>query len=227
MLRTLLFELIIKFFRKRSPEYFIKTRHRRKKYLEDLIREASNVKLKNVIFNSDFNFLDKQRIKPFYDALELKPELQEIINQFAESHFRNKFVIGTHVRYYDTNLPACDYTKFWLDPEKKLEMLKNRLQEIIYRIDRSDYVVYLATNSDIVCDYVRDNINNVITLKKDFPKIKVDWSLHHLFPEHALKDDIIEMFLLKYSNILLRFPPLACSWFSYLGSLYADEVIIT
>lgn len=220
----MLIELAIKFLRKRIPDFIIKARTKSYIFLVDLIQNGKDVKKKTVIFNSDFNFLDKKEIKPFFDSLKLKHEYKERVDQFIEHNFKNKFVIGTHVRYYDKSLPVCDYTKYWIEPEKSLEILRGRLEEIISKFNGTDYVVYLATNSYMVNDYVKNHMKNVVTFNKDFAKIKVNWSLHHILNEDSLKNDIIEMYLLAHCNILFRFPS-AYSWFSYFGSLYADEVI--
>lgn len=222
-IRTLLIEFIIKFLKNRIPAYIKNARAKRYHYLMDLIQNERDIRKKTLVFNTDLWFLEDNKIKPFYDSLKLRPEYQECMDNFVNRYFKNKLVIGVHVRYYDISLPPSDYSKFWVDPKKSLEILKNRLEEIIIKNSRTDYVVFLATNSDIVCDYISKNVNNVVTFNKDFPNIKFNWSLHHVVPENSFKADIIEMVLLTQCDILYRFPP-AYSWFSYYGSLYAKEV---
>ena len=223
--QTIFAEVTIKLMRNKGPKIIHKIRDKRNKWLTDFIYNGNSTSNLNVTFNTCFNFLESEKIKPFFDALELLPKYQERVDEFRNKHFKGKKVIGVHVRYYDKNLPFSNHTQYWLEPEKSFEHIKNELQKIVNKLDTDDYVIYLSTDNEIVFDYFRNSIDNFVVYNKAFQNITFTMSLHHKIAENSYEDDLIEMFLLADSNVLYRYPP-SGSWFSFYGSLYADEVVM-
>ena len=224
-LPTILGELAHKLLRNNAPDFFKKMSEKRRNWLMNIIEDGRSFDKNIIVFNTHFNFLDPQKIKPFFDAIELLPEYQERVDEFRNKYFQGKKVVGVHVRYYDKNLPFSNHTPYWLEPNESFEHIKNELEKIIKKLDADDYVIYLATDNEIVFDYFSKNIDKLVVYNKKFQNITFTASLHHKVEENSYEDDLIEMFLLADSNVLYRYPP-SGSWFSFYASLYADEVIM-
>ncbi|MFO7924697.1 MAG: nodulation protein NodZ [Bacteroidales bacterium] len=218
-------EVVHKFLRGRTPSSMMRLREKRRAWSIDLIENGTDCGRDTVVFNTHFNFLDPQLLKPFFDGLKLKPRYQEKIDGFSEHFFKSKIVIGMHIRYYDKSLPYSNHTPYWLEPEKSFDIIRSRVRELTANHGDNGYVVYLATDSKVVYDNLKDSIPNLVTYAKDFQSVTFTLTLHHRVDENSYEDDLIEMFLLARSDILYRYPP-SGSWFSYYGSLYAGEVII-
>jgi hypothetical protein len=167
-----------------------------------------------------FHVTDDTKI--FFDAIRLKPEFREKADEFADRHFRNKKVIGAHIRYYGKNLPHSDHTDVWLDESDALVSCFNKIKAAAAGMKDSEYVIFLCTDSRMVQDYLAGSIGNVVTYEKDFGS---DGSkeLHQELPVETAEASIIEMFLLAKSDVLVRFP--AWSWFSFYGSVYAGKIV--
>lgn len=219
----------------------IRIAHRRK--LESTINLGKEISQKTVITNGCFG--PHERLRPFFDALQLAPELRSQADEFASAHFRYKKVIGVHVRYYDQNLRRSAHTNFWLDPEKAVQVCNEKITEAIRRLSSlspdgvkwkspatenpasslsaSDHVIFLATDSAWVHDAVKRRFKNVVTYPKSFG-LDGTRELHQELPVETAAASAIEMFLLAKSSILVRYPP--GSWFSYYASLYVKEIIV-
>ncbi len=162
-------------------------------------------------------------LRPFFDSLELKPEFQRKADQFADKFFKNKKVIGVHIRYYNKAMPISDHTKYWQNQAEALSVCLNKIKESLKKIQGSEYVVFLSTDSRLVQDFITGAVDNVVVFEKVFGS---DGSkeLHQEVPVETAAATLIEMFLLAKSEILVRFPP--GSWFSHYASLYAKEIIV-
>jgi hypothetical protein len=220
----------------------------RRRELESIITLGKDIRRKVVITNGCYE--PHERLHPFFDALQLAPELRSPADEFATAHFQSKRVIGVHVRYYDQSLPRSDHTDFWLDPEKALQVCEEKITEAIRRLSSSggntagecerlarkekgedpsdklspsDYVIFLATDSVRVHDAVKRRFENVVRYEKSFGSEGAR-ELHDELPVETASASAIEMFLLAKSNILVRYPP--GSWFSNYASLYVKEIIV-
>jgi hypothetical protein len=176
-----------------------------------------------MIFNNPYGFMLKET-KPFFDELKLKPEFQTLVDDFANLNFKNKKVIGLHIKYYDKTMPKSNHTQHWLDPEQSLNTIKDRIHNIIGTFNSQDYVIYLATDSPIVEEFLKKHFARIVTFNKEF-KIEYSQSQHLKLTDEAVTAALVEMFLLAKSDVLYRFPP-SGSWFSHYGSLYAKETLI-
>lgn len=224
-LQTFIGEVVVKLLRNKGPKFIHEAKNKRREWLIDIIRSSKHRPEKEIVFNTHFNFLEPKLIKPFFDAIHLTPKFQDKVDDFQNTHFKDKKVIGVHVRYYDKSRPISSHTKHWLEPDKSFEHIKSQIQKIIAKFDTQNYIIYLATDNEIVFNYFKKNFDNLVTYNKAFQDIKFDITLHHKIAENSYEDDLIEMFLLSYSNVLYRYPP-SGSWFSFYGSLYADEVVM-
>lgn len=222
---SMLGEGLQKILRQNTPLFLKESNKKRREWLTGIIESGTNVGNREAVINTHFDFLEPQIIKPFFDALKLAPEYQERLVKFREKHFRNKTVIGVHIRYYDKSLPFSNHTPYWLEPEKSFSHIKNELQKIVQKLNTDDYVIFLATDNVKVYDFFYDNIDHLVTYPKEFQNITFTLDLHQKVRENSFEDDLIEMFLLAESQILYRYPP-SGSWFSYYASLYAEELFI-
>lgn len=162
-------------------------------------------------------------LKPFFDSLKLNPEFQEKVDGFAEKYFKNKKVIGVHVRYYNQSMASSEHTGYWQDQVNALCECLNKIKEAAAGLKHSDYVVFLSTDARLVHDFLSRSVENVVFYDKEFGS---DFSkeLHQELPIETAASTLVEMFLLAKSDVLVRFPPE--SWFSYYASLYAKKVIV-
>jgi len=222
-LPALFAEAVHKIFRKKTPGFLLQFMDNRRKWSIDLIKNGTDIKNKTMIFNSHYGFLLSET-KPFFDALKLQPQFQALVDNFAEQHFKNKTVIGLHIKYYDKTMPKSNHTQHWLDPQVSLNQIKEKITEIISRIEKGNYIIYLATDSAIVQDFLKEHFENIVSFSKEF-KIEFTKSQHLKLTDNAVTAALVEMFLLAKSDILYRFPP-SGSWFSHYGSLYAKETVI-
>jgi hypothetical protein len=222
-LPVLFAETVHKLLRKKTPDFLLRFIENRRKWSIDLIKNGIDIRNKTMIFNSHYGFL-LQETKPFFDALKLKTEFQSIVDNFSENNLQGKTVIGLHIKYYDKTMPKSNHTQYWLEPQASLNQIKDKINGIISRIKGANYVIYLATDSAIVQDFLRGHFKNVVSFNKGF-KIEYTQSQHLKLTDDAVTAALVEMFLLAKSDILYRFPP-SGSWFSHYGSLYAKETII-
>lgn len=222
---SLLGETAHKILRDQTPLFIKHWMEKRRQWLTRFIESGGRARAGKVVINTHFNFLEPDKIKPFFDALRLAPKYQERLDDFRDKHFKGKKVIGVHIRYYDKSLPYSNHSPYWMKPEERFNHIKSELRKIIKQLNTKDYVVFLATDNEKVHDFFKTNIDHLVTYEKTFHDLSFTLELHQKTAENAFEDDLIEMFLLAESSILYRYPP-SGSWFSYYGSLYASEVVI-
>ncbi|MEW6144260.1 MAG: nodulation protein NodZ [Thermodesulfobacteriota bacterium] len=206
-----------------DPKHNLLTNRRSKRQVPiDRIIVNSEESVWKVFVTNGGHFTPYGHLRPFFDALQLKPEFRKEVDDFAGKHFRNKKVIGAHIRYYGQSLPHSDHTDSWLDEAGALASCIDKIREAAAGLEESEYIVFLCTDSGMVQDHISRSIGNVVTYEKEFGS---DGSkeLHHELPVETAAAAVIEMFLLAKSDALVRYP--AWSWFSYYASLYAKEVI--
>jgi hypothetical protein len=196
-------------------------RDRRLRSVDRVISEKRESAWKIFITNGGY-FHVTDDTKVFFDAIRLKPEFREKADEFADRHFRNKKVIGAHIRYYGKSLPHSDHTRLWLDEADALVSCFNKIKAAAAGLKDSEYVIFLCTDSRMVQDFLTGSIGNVVTYEKDFGS---DGSkeLHQELPVETAAASVIEMFLLARSDVLVRFP--TWSYFSCYGSVYAGEIV--
>jgi len=161
-------------------------------------------------------------LKPFFDAIIPNQEILNLINKFSTENFENKKVIGVHVRYYNKNMVKSDHSTFWQDEDACLQNVASKINQAINQINTSEYVIFLATDSVLPYNYVKNNFKNVVSFQKKFGNNnKIE--LHDELPQQTAVATIVEMFLLAKSKILVRTP--SESWFSHYASLYVENII--
>lgn len=206
----------------KTPKVLVDSIEKRESWIKDTIKQSRDIKTKLLIFDGCYGFLKKET-EPFFKELRLNSKLEKTVNSFAEKHFKNKTVIGVHIRYYDKKMPLSNHTKYWLEPEKSLKIIEEKLNEVIDKLAGKEYIIYLATDSKEVQDYLKANFDNIVKYDKEFGT-RDNMELHDELPVETATASLIEMFLLTKSEVMLRFPPTG-SWFSHLGSIYATENI--
>jgi len=160
-------------------------------------------------------------LEPFFAALRPKPYLSAQVEEFAARHLQNKFVIGVHIRYYDPALPHSNHSDFWADPERRLSLCLQKIEEVVRAAGTADYVVFLSTDSRKVQDFICSHLRQVVTLDKPLGTDPTR-ELHENLPVETAEATVLEMFLLARSHLLIRLP--AESWFSHYASLYAQKI---
>lgn len=205
-----------------TPQFIHDIIAKREKWIRTIIKQGRDINSKLLIFDGCYGFLVEETV-PFFLQLQLNEKLEKRVNNFAEKNFKDKTVIGIHVRYYDKTMPVSNHTQYWLEPDKSLESIKENLDKTIQDIDGKDYIIYLATDSEEVQDYIKQNFDNVVKYEKEFGT-QENLELHDELPVETASASLIEMFLLTKSDIMLRYPP-SGSWFSHLGSIHADKIV--
>ena len=216
--------LIYKLFSKitKSAQSLFKERLLKKKGVTDRIIK-NNEDIQNRVLITHSCYAPNDSLKLFFDSLKLNSEFQEKVDWFAERNFKNKKVIGVHIRYYNRSMAHSDHTKYWQDQVGALCVCLNKIKEAAAGLKQSDYVVFLSTDSGLVHDFISQSVENLVFYEKDFGS-DISQELHQELPVETATSTVIEMFLLAKSDILVRFPHE--SWFSYYASLYAKEVIV-
>jgi len=222
-LPVLIAEIAHKLLRNKTPGFLLHMMENHRNWTIDIIKNGKDVKYKTMIFNSHYGFLVNETI-PFFKALKLKDEFQKLADDFIEKNFNGKKVIGVHVKYYNKSMPKSNHTQYWLDEDTSLNQIKDKLNQIIAEFKEAKTVIYLATDSSIVEDFLRKHFDNIVSFDKTF-KIKYSHGQHLKLTDDAVTAALVEMFLLAKSDVLFRFPP-SGSWFSHYGSLFAGKTII-
>ena len=203
-----------------TDNLFRQRMQRRQEATDRIINNLEEVKQKIVITHGSYS--PNHNLKPFFDSLELKTEFQKRVGEFAERNFRNKNVIGAHIRYHNQSMPVSGHTKYWLDQTKALAACLDRIKKAAAGFNESEYVIFLCTDSRIVQDFISQSADNVVTYDKDFGGDSSK-ELHQELPVETAEAALTEMFLLAKSDILFRFPP--GSWFSHYASMYVKNKI--
>jgi hypothetical protein len=221
---ALIAESVHKLLRKQTPGFLMRIMDKRRQWSINLITNGIDVSYRTIIFNSHYGFLINET-KPFFMALKLKDEFQQLVDTFTQQNFIGKKVVGLHIKYYDKSMPKSNHTKYWLDPQQSLNLIKENLESILSSLNIADeYVIYLATDSSIVEDFLKAHFNNIVSFNKEF-KIEYTQGQHLKLTDDAVTAALVEMFLLAKSDVLYRFPP-SGSWFSHYGSLFAQKTIM-
>jgi len=192
---------------------------RRQKKEELLIRSGTNAPQHLLIISGCY--FPAPCLEPFFAALRLKPYLSAQVEQFAARHLQKKFVIGVHIRYYDPALPHSSHSAFWADPEQRLSLCRQKIEEAVRAAGTPDYVIFLSTDSRKVQDFICSEVRQVVTLEKPWGDNQAR-ELHDELPAETAEATLQEMFLLARSDLLIRLP--AESWFSHYASLYAQKI---
>jgi hypothetical protein len=216
-------ESLHKLMRKKTPAFLLNFMEKRRKWSIDLIKNGIDIPNRAMIFNSHYGFLIKET-KPFFQSLKLKAEFQSLVDNFSEKYLAGKKVIGLHIKYYDKNMPQSNHTQYWLDPDGSLNKIKDNLNGIIAELNESNIVIYLATDSPVVQDFLKKHFTNIVSFDKTF-NIEYTKGQHLKLTDNAVTAALVEMFLLAKSDVLYRFPP-SGSWFSHYGSLFAGKTYI-
>lgn len=206
-------------------KHSIKYRNKRRKAVEDTIKKLKNVTQRCLITNSCYNtrlFGSSAPLRPFFYSLKLKPEFQKNVDGFAEKYFKNRKVIGVHIRYYNEKMPKHYYAEYWADPAQALKVCLLKIEQAVAKLRGLDHVVFLCTDSRLVQTFITNNVDNIVVYDKKFGSDSSK-ELHSEMPVETAAATITEMFLLAKSDILVRFPPR--SWFSFFASLYVKEII--
>ena len=204
-----------------NTENLFKQRIRRRQEATDrIIDNLEDIKQKIVITHGCYG--PDENLRPFFDSLGPNEEFRKRVDEFAEKHFRNKKVIGAHIRYHNQSMPVSGHTKYWLDQTKALADCLDRIKKAAAGFKESEYVIFLCTDSRIVQDFISQSADNVVTYDKDFGGDSSK-ELHQELPVETAEATLTEMFLLARSDILVRFPP--GSWFSHYASLYVKKII--
>lgn len=202
-------------------DYRLKQRIRNRQKLTDgIIVDLTDVKRSIIVTHGCY--VPDENLRPFFNTLQLQPEFRKEVDEFAEKHFRNKKVIGVHIRYYNQSMLLSDHTKYWLDHAKALAVCLDKIKEAVEESGKSEYVIFLCTDSRLVHDFVTRSLGNVVTYEKEFGNDSTR-EMHEELPVETAEATMIEMFLLAKSDILVRFPP--GSWFSHYASLFAKKII--
>ncbi len=167
-------------------------------------------------------YCPQEKLRPFFDALKLTPDLAQQVEAFSRVHFGDKLIIGMHVRHYDASLPRGNHSRYWTNPEEGLAHCLDKIHQAIRRAGTAEHVVFLSTDSRLVQEFVKAHLDHVVTFDKQFGTDQSKELLQEL-PVETASQSLIEMFLLARSHILVRYPPE--SWFSHYASLYAQEIL--
>ena len=200
---------------------FNKRLHQKQKDTDRIIESLEDVPNRLLITHGCYD--PRDHLKPFFDSLKLKPELQEKVDRFEDEYFKSKTVIGAHVRYYNQSMFHSGHTEYWQDQVKALSTCLDKIKQAAAGLNHSDYVVFLSTDSRLVQDFVSQSVENVVFYEKEFGT-DPSKELHQELPVETAESTLIEMFLLARSDILVRYPP--GSWFSHYASLYAKKIIV-
>jgi hypothetical protein len=103
-------------------------------------------------------YCPQEKLKPFFDSLKLAPNLAQQVEAFSQAHFRDKLVIGVHVRHYDVSLPRADHSQYWISPEEGLALCLDKIHQAIGRAGTAEHVVFLSTDSRLVQEPYPDSI---------------------------------------------------------------------
>lgn len=195
---------------------------KRESWIKEIIKQSRDVNSKVLIFDGCYGFLKKET-ELFFKELRLNSKLEKMVDSFSDKYFINKTVIGVHIRYYDKKMPHSNHSKYWFEPKKSLESIREKLNEVINKLEGKEYIIFLATDSKEVQDYLKTNFDKVVKYDKEFGTHD-NMELHDELPVETAAASLIEMFLLTKCEIMLRFPPTG-SWFSHLGSIYANKIV--
>jgi hypothetical protein len=159
-------------------------------------------------------------VSDFLLSVKPSPSIQSELDSFL----RNipKPFIGLHVRFYSEQWVSFPrYGDYWVNTDNAID----NICKAVYSARNSgwqDYPVLLCTNDSNVEKILSSRITNLITYKKDFGK-KTEKEIFDQGLRNAGTDAVIEMFALKKSDVLIRYPP-TNSWFSEIAALSVPNI---
>jgi SAM-dependent methyltransferase len=151
--------------------------------------------------------------------IRVKPEIQNLVDQFAAEKFSGKYVIGVHYRGTD---------KFQYDSNSiSYEDLSSSIQNFVNEKGLKDYVIYLATDEDACLNYMRQIFQEKL-LFQDCLRSSDKTPIHYFnqkntSPYKLGKEAMIDCLLLSKSNHLIR----TCSYLSLVSTFFNPHLTET
>jgi hypothetical protein len=138
------------------------------------------------------------------------------VQRFRREYFQARPVVGVHIRHGNGG-DLLGRKKKWQDAEYALRVCEEKIQEAKSHLEPSA-VIFLCTDSVEVEQFITRKFPNVI-LQKKILRSAGEGELHKggLGMQVGL-EALVDMLLLSYSNILIRFP--GHSFFSYYAQLF-------
>lgn len=154
------------------------------------------------------------RIEAFHliqKYIHIKPEIENEVQGFVETHFRNYFVIGIHYRGTDkiNEYARIPYSKAYAKLREQLDQLS--------KIHKQKIKVYVATDEQQFVEYLQKRIPDLI-ISNDFVRaLDKSTALHYstnLFSNNYQKgrEALVDCLLLSKCYVLLRSYGSCFSW---------------
>lgn len=108
-----------------------------------------------------FDQLTVEQTKDFYNAITLVPEVQKLVDDFAEEHFGTSPVLGIHIRHGDGEVGHFARVGRRLKhPDKVVNKIVVKVREL--QSATPDLKVFLATDSLDMYDLIKEQVPEVI-----------------------------------------------------------------
>jgi hypothetical protein len=135
----------------------------------------------------------------FHKYFILRPEIQKSVQDFADLHFKNKYVISVHYRGGDKVNGAL--------AEANKVSYQEMLREVESQIEKNkNYVIFLASDEQPFIEFMRERFGSKV-VATDIPRNTHHNSLHHhhpVSPYQSGKDAIVDCMLLARGDVLIR-----------------------
>ena len=152
----------------------------------------------------------------FFSHLIPVDEVLHQVQAFRRDYFQVHPVVGVHIRHGNGG-DIIHYGKYWCDPQQALKGCEGKIQEALRQLGPSA-VIFLSTDSVEVEQFIVGRFPDVIVQKKTLRMAGEGERHYGGLGIQVGKDALIDMLLLSYSSVLIRFPP--NSLFSFYAQLF-------
>lgn len=127
--------------------------------------------------------------------IQVKPKINEKINEFVFENFKNKYIIGVHYRGTD---------KFCEAPKVSFEVIVHEIQEAIKSCKKSKYAIFVATDEQAFLDKLQNQFpGQILCIDALRSTTGKPIHLHHENYKKGL-DAVMDCLLLSRCHFLIR-----------------------
>jgi hypothetical protein len=146
---------------------------------------------------TEYNIYRKKAYELIKKYVHVKPHVQNIVDQFVESHFNGGPVIGVHYRGTDKYIEA---------PRANYDLVDAMINEEIAKIQTDQFQIFVATDEQAFLDYMLERHPERVIFYEDAIRSTDGYAVHLKSKENYKKgeDAVVDCLLLSKCDLLMK-----------------------